>query len=81
MVRTGFTCNRLASASRPTVDPVDKRPRRRLSITLLVTGVTRPAMRIDELFEHGALDGAATWRRMLAAVNELENTVSGGTVH
>ena len=32
------------------------------------------AMRADELLAQGDLDGAGTWRRVLAAVKELERT-------
>ena len=39
------------------------------------------AMRADELLAQGDLDGAGTWRRVLDAVKELENTESGGAVH
>ena len=39
------------------------------------------AMRADELLEQGDLDGAGTWRRVLAAVKELERTEPSGAVH
>ena len=39
------------------------------------------AMRADELLAQGDIDGAGTWRRVLAAVKELERTEPGGAVH
>jgi hypothetical protein len=39
------------------------------------------AMRADELLDAGDLDGAATWRRVLAAIKELENVEPRGVVH
>ena len=41
------------------------------------------AMRADELLEAGDLDGVATWRRILRAVEELQRTVPkpGEAVH
>ena len=39
------------------------------------------AMRSDELLDAGDLDGAATWRRVIQAINELENTEPDGSVH
>ncbi len=41
------------------------------------------AMRADELLEKGDLDGAAVWRRVLRAVEELQDTApkSGEVVH
>jgi hypothetical protein len=39
------------------------------------------AMRADELLDAGDLDGAATWRRVLAAIKELENVEPSGVVH
>ena len=39
------------------------------------------AMRADELLAHGDMDGAATWRRVLAAVKELERTEPMGALH
>ena len=39
------------------------------------------AMRVDELLAQGDLDGAGTWRRVLAAVTELEMTEPSGAVH
>lgn len=39
------------------------------------------AMRSDELLGAGDLDGAATWRRVIQAINELENTEPDGSVH
>jgi hypothetical protein len=39
------------------------------------------AMRADELLAEGDLDGAATWRRVLDAVKELERTEPRGAVH
>ncbi len=40
-------------------------------------------MRADELLEAGDLDGAAVWKRILRAVEELQGTApkSGGAVH
>ena len=34
------------------------------------------AMRADELLKAGDLDGAAVWKRILRAVEELQGTVS-----
>ena len=39
------------------------------------------AMRADALLAQGDMDGAGTWRRVLAAMMELENTGPGGAVH
>ena len=39
------------------------------------------AMRADKFLAHGDLDGAATWRRIIAAVKELERTEPRGAVH
>ena len=39
------------------------------------------AMRADELLDEGDLDGAATWRRVIDAIKELENAVPDGAVH
>jgi len=39
------------------------------------------AMRADELLAQGDLDGAGTWRRIIAAVKELENTKPRSAVH
>lgn len=41
------------------------------------------AARADELMEAGDLDGAATWRRILGAVEKLQRTepVVGGMVN
>ena len=39
------------------------------------------AMRADELLAKGDMDGAGTWRRVLAAVKELERTEPKGAVH
>jgi hypothetical protein len=38
-------------------------------------------MRADELLDEGDLDGAATWRRVITAVKELEDVVPNGVVH
>ena len=39
------------------------------------------AMRADELLAQGDLDGAGTWRRVIQAIGELENTEPDGAVH
>ena len=39
------------------------------------------AMRADKLLAQGDLDGAGTWRRIIAAVKELENTKPRSAVH
>ena len=39
------------------------------------------AMRSDELLDAGDPDGAATWRRVIQAIKELESTIPGGVVH
>lgn len=43
----------------------------------------RAAERADELLAAGDLDGAATWRRILAAVQELQSLApaDGASVH
>jgi hypothetical protein len=38
-------------------------------------------VRADKFLAQGDLDGAGTWRRVLAAVKELENTEPRGAVH
>jgi hypothetical protein len=38
-------------------------------------------MRADELLDAGDLDGAATWRRVIEAIKELDNMEPGGAVH
>ena len=35
------------------------------------------AMRHDELLEAGDLDGCATWKRIIKAIDELQNTAPG----
>ena len=35
------------------------------------------AMRADELLEAGDMDGAATWRRIIKAIEELTSTERG----
>ena len=35
------------------------------------------AMRADEMLEAGDLDGAATWRRVIKAIEELTSTERG----
>ncbi len=39
------------------------------------------AMRADELLEAGDLDGAAVWKRVLRAVEELQRVEPGAQVH
>jgi len=39
------------------------------------------AMRAGELSVQGDLDGAAVWRQIIAAIEELENTEPDGAVH
>ena len=39
------------------------------------------AMKADELSEKGDLDGAAAWRRILDAINELQDEKPAETVH
>ena len=39
------------------------------------------AMRADELLERGDLDGAAVWRRVIQALEELGNLKPDGTLH
>ena len=43
----------------------------------------RCAQRADELLDRGDVDGARVWRRILAAVEELQSTEKpdGGTEH
>ena len=40
----------------------------------------RAAMRADRLLEAGDLDGAAVWRRIIAATGELQRTEPEGRV-
>ncbi len=39
------------------------------------------AQRADALLEAGDLDGAATWRRILDAIKQLQGETPAGTVH
>ena len=39
------------------------------------------AMRSDELFYTGDLDGAATWRIIIKAIEVLQSTEPGGSLH
>ena len=39
------------------------------------------AMRADAMLDKGDLDGAAVWRRILRAVEELRRTEPGARVH
>ncbi len=39
------------------------------------------AMRADAMLEKGDLDGLATWKRILRAVEELRKTKPGARVH
>ncbi len=39
------------------------------------------AMRADAMLEAGDLDGYAVWKRILRAVEELQETGPGGKVH
>ena len=39
------------------------------------------AMRSDELLDEGDLDGAATWRAVLRAIDELLSDKPSGPVH
>ena len=39
------------------------------------------AMRADAMIDKGDLDGAAVWRRILRAVEELRRTEPGARVH
>ncbi len=41
------------------------------------------AMRADELLDRGDLDGAAVWRRIVSAVNELlaDTPADGASIH
>ncbi len=39
------------------------------------------AMRADELLARGDMDGAGTWRRVIQAIEGLENTEPDGAVH
>jgi hypothetical protein len=38
-------------------------------------------MRVDEMLDKGDLDGRAVWRRVLAAVEELQDVEVEGAVH
>ena len=39
------------------------------------------AMEADERLDAGDLDGAAHWRRVVAAIGELRDAAPAGTVH
>lgn len=39
------------------------------------------AMRADKMLDAGDLDGAAVWRRIVAAIEDLQKTEPGGAVH
>ena len=39
------------------------------------------AMRADAMFDVGDLEGAAVWRRIVAAIDELQKTEPDGTMH
>ena len=39
------------------------------------------AMRSDELFDTGDLDGAATWRMIIKAIEVMQATEPDGAVH
>ncbi len=39
------------------------------------------AMRADELLDEGDLDGAATWRAVLRAIDQLLSDKPSGSVH
>ena len=41
----------------------------------------RAAERADAMLEAGDLDGAATWRRILDAIKQLQGVTPAGTVH
>jgi hypothetical protein len=43
--------------------------------------VIHAAMRADELLDAGDLDGAATWRRIIQAIEELGNIVPSDVLH
>ena len=45
------------------------------------TATIRAAMEADALLDAGDLDGAATWRRILDAVKELQDEKPAVTVH
>lgn len=39
------------------------------------------AVRADRMLDAGDLDGAAVWRRIVAAIEDLQKTKPGGAVH
>ncbi len=39
------------------------------------------AMRSDELFDTGDLDGAATWRKVIKAIEVMQATEPDGSLH
>ena len=43
--------------------------------------VTEASKRADRLSDAGDLDGAAVWRRIVAAIGELQKTEPSGAVH
>ena len=43
--------------------------------------VLQAAMRSDDLFDTGDMDGAATWRRIIAAIEVMQATEPDGAVH
>ena len=43
--------------------------------------VLQAAMRSDDLFDTGDMDGAATWRRIIAAIEVMQATEPNGSLH
>ncbi len=40
-----------------------------------------PVMRADELLADGDMEGAATWRKIIAAIEVMQATEPDGTLH
>ena len=60
-----------------TVKPINGRGYRTANLMVRKHGseaTLQAAMRADELLDQGDLDGAAVWRRIVKAVEELLNT-------
>ncbi len=52
-----------------------------LHLRHLSTAATQAAMRADAMLEAGDLDGYAVWKRILRAVEELQEVEPGTRVH
>ena len=43
--------------------------------------VLEAGMKADEMLERGDMDGVAFWRRVIKAINKLQNSKLDGTIH